>query len=103
TTPGGQTAVVELTLTANADLKVQWNQLGNHVVSVWNDAGAQLPCDAGALLACAPAVGMNQPGMATFSKVPQGRYYLIVQGDAPDGAVQSSGSVSLAISGTPSP
>jgi hypothetical protein len=46
---------------------------------------------------------MNQPGMATFSKVPQGRYYLIVQGDAPDGAVQSSGSVSLAISGTPSP
>ena len=41
--------------------------------------------------------------MASFSKVPQGKYYLIIQGDAPDGATQSSGSVNVAISGLPSP
>ena len=99
TTPGGDTAVIELTLTAAADLKASWNQIGNHAFALYTDDGSMLPCDAGTLVTCGPAVGNNVSGMLTFTNVPQGRYYLIIAGDT----AGASGSVNVALSGLPHP
>ena len=104
TTPGGQTSILYLNLTAKADLTVQYSQIGNHDFALYTDAGAQLPCDAGSTLACQKSGGAGTSGSLSFPAVPQGKVYLVIAGDAPDTtAVQSSGSVSVAISGMPSP
>ena len=42
-------------------------------------------------------------GSFSYAKVPQGKYYLIIAGDQPDGTTQFSGSVNMEFSGTPSP
>jgi len=99
---GGQTAVIEVTLTAKANLTLAWNQIGNHDFAIFTNEGAQLPCDTGTVLQCGKSNGQAS-GMASFNNVPQGRYYIIVQGDAADGTVQSSGSVNIALSGMPAP
>jgi hypothetical protein len=100
-TQGGQSAVVEITLTAAADLKLAWNQIGNHDFALFTDAGTALPCDAGPMVgSCVKSAGATS-GMTSFSAVPQGKYYLVIQADAPDGATQLSGSVNVAISGLP--
>ncbi len=102
TTPGGQTSVIELTLTAKADLTLQWNQIGNHDFSIYTKDGTQLPCDAGTNLVCKKSNG-TASGSVSFAGVPQGTVYLVIAGDAPDVVGnQSSGSVSIALSGTPS-
>jgi hypothetical protein len=102
TKTGGQTAAIEIRLTAAADVTVNWQQIGDHVVAVYTDDGTILPCDAGTLLKCVSHVGMNMPGMATFTNVPAGRYYLLIAADQPDtSTTQYSGSVNVAISGKP--
>jgi len=62
------------------------------------ETGSGLQCDAGMLLACNPSGG-NATGTTSFSNVPAGRYYLVIAADAP----MSAGSVSIGISGSPSP
>ncbi len=103
TTAGGQTSVIELTLTTKADLNLSWNQIGNHDFAFYTKDGALLPCDAGTNLSCQKS--NNAPsGMVSFAAVPQGKVYLVIAGDKPDApGMQSSGSVSIAINGTPSP
>jgi hypothetical protein len=97
-TPGGPTAVVQLRLTAKANLQLTWNQLGNHDFALYSDAGAMLPCETGSLVSCNPSGGTTI-GMTSWSAVPAGLYYLIVAADSPAAA----GSVSLQLSGSPSP
>jgi hypothetical protein len=102
TTPGGQTAIIALTLTANADINMQFQQLGNHDVAIFTNDGTALPCDAGTLLACINGPGKNLSGMASFTNVPLGKYWVVIGADAPDTAGnQQSGSVSIALSGMP--
>jgi hypothetical protein len=101
TKAGGQSAVVEFSVTAAADISVSWTQIGNHAVAAYQNIGSMLSCNAGPLLACAPAIGNNMPGMASFSNVQPGSYYLIVAGDQPDGTTQFSGAVDVTFSGTP--
>ncbi len=106
TTVGGQTAIVELTLTAKADLTMAWNQIGNHDFVLVTDEGTGLPCDAGTVVGTCVKSNNMPTGMTSFTGVPQGKYYMVIQGDAPDGtppAVPSSGSVNIDISGLPSP
>jgi hypothetical protein len=106
TAKGGQSAVVELSLTANANLTLQWNQIpaaANHDFALFSVIGSAGPCDAGALTGMCIKSSGSATGMATFSNVPQGKYYLIVQGDQPDGTTTYSGSVDVAISGMPAP
>jgi hypothetical protein len=98
---GGQSAVVEISLTAAADLKLQWNQIGNHDFALYTVMGTQLPCDAGQLTGMCVKSGNAPSGAASFTNVPQGKYYLIVQGDQADGTTQYSGSVTVALSGMP--
>jgi hypothetical protein len=97
-TPGGPTAVVKLRLTAKANLKLTWNQLGTHDFALYTDAGAGLPCTAGSLVSCNPSSG-TPTGMTQWLAVPAGTYYLIVAADTP----MSAGSVSLQFSGSPAP
>ncbi|MDB4970910.1 MAG: hypothetical protein JWN44_6599, partial [Myxococcales bacterium] len=97
-TPGGPTAVVALRLTAKADLKLTWNQLGNHDFALFAQSGTMLPCDAGSLVSC-NASGGTGVGMTSWSAVPPGRYFLVVAADTP----ASAGSVALGLSGTPAP
>jgi hypothetical protein len=103
TTAGGQTSVIAITLTAAANLHLQWNQIGNHDFAVYTDDGKLLPCDAGTLVTCGKS--NNAPnGTLDFNNVPQGTVYVIIAGDQPDTmATQYSGSVSIALSGTPAP
>jgi hypothetical protein len=102
TTPGGATAIMALTLTAPADLSMQFQQIGNHDVAIFTNDGQALPCDAGTLLQCIKGPGKNMSGSANFSNVPQGKYWVVIGGDAPDSpGNQSSGSVNIAISGLP--
>jgi hypothetical protein len=98
---GGQTSIIGITLTANADLTLQYQQIGNHDLAVFTNDGSELPCDAGTQLACVKGPGANASGSTSFTDVPQGNYWLVIAADAPDGAVQSSGSVTIAISGMP--
>jgi hypothetical protein len=99
TTVGGEAAVVEITLTATADLKMSWNQIGNHDFALFTDEGTGLPCDTGTLTGTCVKSSSMPAGMTSFSKVPQGKYYLIIQADD----AMSAGSVNIAISGLPSP
>lgn len=101
TTPGGSTAVIELFLTAAADLTMSWQQIGNHDFALYTDTGAVAPCDAGTVTACNKGGGAGMNGTTSWTNVPQGRYWLVVGADAPDGAVRSSGSVDVALSGKP--
>jgi hypothetical protein len=95
---GGPTAIVKLRLTAKADLKLQWNQLGTHDFALYSDAGAGLPCSAGMLVSCNPSAGAAT-GSTQWLGVAAGTYYLVVAADTP----ASAGSVSLTFSGSPSP
>jgi hypothetical protein len=109
TTPGGQTAVIEINLLGNADVKLAWNQIGNHDFVLRTDDGTVLPCDSGTVVgACVQSAGAPS-GSTTFPNVPAGHYYLIVGADTPDSTVgdmmpvQSSGSVDVSLSATPHP
>ncbi len=94
---------MQITLTAKADLTIGWNQIGNHDFALYTDAGQGLPCDAGTNLTCTKS-NDAPTGSVVFPGVPQGTVYLIVAADAPDVAgMQSSGSVSMSISGVPVP
>jgi hypothetical protein len=98
---GGQTAIIAMTLTAAADLSLQFQQIGNHDVAVYTNDGQALPCDAGTLLACFKGPGANLSGSTTFTNVPQGKYWIVIGGDTAD--MSTAGSVNVAISGTPTP
>jgi hypothetical protein len=91
-------AVIALRLTAKANLSATWNQLGNHDLQLFTDAGPMLPCGAGTGGQC---VKTNDAatGTAQFTNVPAGLYYLIVSADS----AATAGSISLELSGMPAP
>ena len=101
TTAGGQSAIIGISLTANADLTLQWQQIGNHDFALYTNDGQQAPCDAGTQLQCTKGGGANQSGNTSWTNVPEGNYWLVVAADAPDGTTISSGSVDVALSGLP--
>ncbi|HEY1586107.1 MAG TPA: hypothetical protein VGH63_10510, partial [Polyangia bacterium] len=98
TMPGGPTAVVEVHLTAKANLTLQWNQFGNHDFALYTDAGVGIPCDAGMQITCTPSAGAAS-GSTTFNNLAAGYYYLVVAADSAGAA----GSAALQLSGMPSP
>ena len=98
TTTGGPTAVVELRFTAKANVKLTWNQLGNHDFALFAETGIDAAVRRGDAAGCNPSANAAT-GTTTFSNVPAGRYYLVVAADTPT----SAGSVSVTLSGSPSP
>jgi hypothetical protein len=97
-TAGGGTSVIALRLTAKADLKVDWNQLGNHDFALYVENQPMLPCAAGGQAQCTGSTG-TATGTLSWKGVSAGRYYLVIAADTPTAA----GSVALQLSGSPSP
>ena len=94
---GGQDAVINFQLPALADLTIQWAQLGDHVFAIYADGGALLACDASTSLACFPTAGAFT-GTQVFTRLPMGRYHLVVDAARPG----SESGVDMRISAIPS-
>ena len=95
---GGQDAVVDFTVPAKANLKIEWAQAGNHDFALYTDINDLAACDAGTLVSCTPS--MNQStGSINLSALPGGKYHLIVDADK----AGAEGGVVLQLSGAPSP
>jgi hypothetical protein len=96
---GGSTGVIEITLTAKANLTVEYLQFGNHDFALYTKEGTLLPCTAGAQVGSCQKSNGSQNGMFSFSNVPQGKYYFVIAADTP----LTSGSVAVVFKGMPAP
>jgi hypothetical protein len=96
--PGGQDAVVNFQLPALSDVNVRWAQLGNHALAIYADAGSLLACDASTSWGCFPTAAASSGGHV-FTRLPAGRYHLVIDADHP--GVESG--VLLQVSALPSP
>ncbi len=95
TKPGGDDAVVFLNMPAQANLEVDFTQIGNHDVAVYPDLGQGILCDAAPALICVQSGGMGS-GMVTVPNVPQGKYWVVIGADSPG----QEGSASLRFTAT---
>jgi hypothetical protein len=77
---------------------IEWAQFGNHDLELFADDGALFACDAGASLACI-ATGGALSGQQTITRVPAGKYHLVVDADS----VGDEGAIGLRITGVLSP
>ncbi|HVZ74811.1 MAG TPA: hypothetical protein VHJ20_20655 [Polyangia bacterium] len=96
--PGGQDADVNFISPANADLTIDWAQIGNHVFQIYADDGPLFSCDAGTSFGCFPTKG-TATGMQVVKGLPSGRYHLVIDADHPG----AEGGVALQLSAAPSP
>ena len=95
---GGADAVVGFTLTSKADLTIEWAQVGNHALVLYQQLNPSLPCEANTLVNC-KATADAATGSYQLTGLAQGKYFLVVDADK----VGSEGGVILQISGLPSP
>jgi hypothetical protein len=95
---GGGDAVVGFTLTAKADLTIEWAQVGNHALVLYQQLNPSLPCEANTLINC-KATADAATGSYQLTGLAQGKYFLVVDADK----AGSEGGVILQISGLPSP
>ncbi|MCU1278168.1 MAG: hypothetical protein JWM53_1714, partial [bacterium] len=98
TMAGGQDAVLDFTVPAKANLKIDWAQAGNHDFALYTNANDLAACDAGTLLVCTPSAG-SSTGTINLTNLPGGKYHLIVDADKPG----SEGGAVLQLSGSPAP
>jgi hypothetical protein len=95
---GGQDGVASFELPARADLKLEWAQVGTHVLSLYSDLGNVYACTAGPLISCTPTAG-QMVGATSFPNLPKGKYHLVVDADRPG----MEGFVGIRLSGTAAP
>jgi hypothetical protein len=95
---GGADAVVGFTLTSKADLTIEWSQVGNHALVLYQELNPSLPCEADTRIDC-KATANAATGSYQLKGLAQGKYYLVVDADK----AGSEGGVILQISGLPSP
>jgi hypothetical protein len=95
---GGQDGDLDFTLSARADLTLQWAQNGNHVFQLYSDDGSFLSCEAGTSFGCFPTNGVAT-GTKVISSLPMGRYHLVVDADH----VGAEGGVAVQLSAKPAP
>ena len=95
---GGGEAAIGFTLTSKADLTVEWSQVGNHALVLYQQINASLPCEANTAIDCHATAGAAT-GRYSLTGLVQGKYYLVVDADEPG----SEGGMILQISGLPSP
>ena len=95
---GGGDGVVAFTLTTKADLTIEWAQVGNHALAVYQVIDPRLPCEANTPIDC-KATASATTGSYQVTGLAQGKYYLVADADK----AGSEGGVILQISGSPSP
>ena len=93
---GGQDAVLDFTLPAKADLKIEWAQVGNHAFALYQNTSDLLACDSGPLIKCTASLG-TATGSIPLLAVPAGKYHLVVDADRPG----KEGGVVVQFSGFP--
>jgi hypothetical protein len=93
---GGQDADVDLTLPGNANLTIEWAQVGDHDFELYPNVNDAAACNAGMPVNCTRSLG-QQTGKYTLTNVPPGKYHLVVDADRPG----SEGGVVLQLSGVP--
>jgi hypothetical protein len=96
--PGGKYEDVDFQLPANANITINWAQVGNADFSLFTDPNDLLACDASTQVGCTTSNGA-QTGTITLNNLALGRYHLIVKADAPG---QEGGAV-IQITGMPAP
>jgi hypothetical protein len=79
---GGQDQVIDFELPGTADLTIRWAQIGTHDFELFANDGALFACDTGASLACITTTASQLTGEQTLTRVPAGRYHLVVNADA---------------------
>jgi hypothetical protein len=95
---GGQDSVVDFQLPGTTDLTIQWGQIGRHDFTIFPDGGSLMACDAQSAVACIHAAD-QRTGSQTISRLPKGKYHLVVDADT----AGDEGGVLLQISGIGSP
>jgi len=95
---GGADAVVGFTLTTKADLTIEWAQVGNHALVLYQELDPRLPCEADTRIDCKATAGAAT-GSYQLTGLAQGKYYLVVDADK----AGSEGGAILQFSGFPSP
>jgi hypothetical protein len=91
----GADAVVGFSLPGKTDLTVQWAQVGNHALVLYQADSAPLPCEANALIDCKSTAGATT-GSYVLKGLPAGPYNLVLDADK----AGSEGGAILQISGT---
>lgn len=92
----GADTVVGFTLPGGTDLTIEWAQVGNHALVLYQADSAPLPCEANALVDCRATAGAST-GKYVLRGMAAGQYYLVVDADK-SGA---EGGVILQVSGLP--
>jgi hypothetical protein len=95
-TATGADTVVGFTLPGKTDLTIEWAQVGNHALVLYQADNAPLPCEANALIDCR-ATAAASTGKYVLKGLPAAQYYLVVDADKPG----SEGGVILQVSGLP--
>ena len=95
---GGADAVVGFTLTSKADITIEWAQVGNHALVLYQQLDPRLPCEANTRIDC-KATANAATGSYQLTGLAQGKYYLVVDADK----AGSEGGAILQLSGRPSP
>jgi hypothetical protein len=80
--PGAGNATIFLNMPAQANLQVDYSQIGNHVFALYPYLGPGLVCEAAKAVACVQSGGVGA-GTAKFPALPQGEYWFIIAGDQP--------------------
>jgi len=92
----GADTVVGFSLPAKTDLTVEWAQVGNHALVLYQADVAPLPCEANTLIDCHATAGAST-GSLTEKGLAAGDYFLVVDADN----AASEGGVILQLSGLP--
>jgi hypothetical protein len=95
-TATGADTVVGFSLPGKTDLTIEWAQVGNHALVLYQGDNAPLPCEANTLVDCR-ATAAASSGKYVLKGLGAGQYYLVVDADS----AASEGGVILQISGVP--
>jgi hypothetical protein len=94
--PGGADAVLAFELPGLTNLTIEWAQVGNHALVLYQADNVPLPCEANQQVDCKATAGTST-GNYTLTGLAAGTYYLVVDADQ----AGSEGGVVVQISGKP--
>ena len=95
--PTGADTVVGFSLPGKTDLTIEWAQVGNHALVLYQADSAPLPCEANSLIDCKATAGVST-GSYVLKALAAATYFLVVDADS----AGSEGGVILQLSGLPS-
>ena len=80
--PGGEDAVLGFELPGQADLTIEWAQVGSHALALYRADVVPLPCEANAFVQCTATKDLAT-GSFQVRGLAAGKYYLVADADRP--------------------